>query len=812
MLDGLRQDVHYGLRALRLRPGFTAAAVLTLALGLGAATAVFSVIDGVLLKPLPVPAQERVLVVWKTVPARGFDAMPFTWASYEELRDRLDAAHGVAAHPYHGSGRGLVRRGADVQPLRLAGVTGAWFDVLGVQPVAGRLIAPADDRVGAPRVLVLAVGAARRLFGDARAALGQTVRVDELSFEVVGIAPDDLAFPGGAEAWTAATPLYTVSPQPAASLREAVQLAWNLVVRVAPGRTVEQTRAELAALLPTLATESALLGEQRIRAPLIADVVTGEVRPALLLLGGAVLLVLIMAVVNVANLLLARGLARRRELAVRAAVGASRGRVARQLATEAVVLVVASVPPAVLAGSAALRVLLRFAPPELPRVGQIAIDGRALAFTALAALVVAVCVGVLPALRTAALRSPGLHMRRGDTGGPRASVLRHGLVVAQVALAAVVLSMAGLMLRSLDRLQRLDAGFDARDMMLVEVAIPLSRYETESAHQQALMRLAERAAQVAGVAGASAVVVAPFSGSGGIDAVWHAEASDRDQTANPYANYEGVDGAYFETMGLRIVRGRAIDAGDRADSRRVVVVNETFARSYWPGEDPVGRRVKLGTAESADAWRTVVGVAADARYRALTEVRPSVYVPYAQGIPVRPRYLAVRTDGGATIVPALRRLIADEEPSASVAAVAPLPALLAVPLARPRFQSALGGFFAVLGLMLSAIGTYGVVAFFVRQRTHEIGIRMALGAEAVDVRWLVLRQGLVIGTLGVAIGITGAVAAGRAIRSVLFDAPSVDPLVLVTTATVLLAACLAAAAVPTRAALRADPLRALRSE
>jgi putative ABC transport system permease protein len=758
-------------------------------------------------------AQDRLLVVWKTVPGRGFENMPFSWPAVEELRARLRTVSGVAAHPYHGAGRAVVRRGEDAQMLQLTGVTGDWFGVLGVRPVAGRLIAPADDRVGAARVLVLSAGAAQRLFGSARAALGATLRVDEHAYTVVGVAHDDLAFPRGAQAWTAAAPLYTTTPQPAASLREATQLAWNLVVRVAPGATVEQTRAELAAALASLTTESAWLGEQRIHAPLLADVVTGEVRPALLLLGVAVLLVLAVAGVNVANLLLGRGLARRRELAVRSALGASRARLLRQLATEAVVLVAAGALLAVFVAHASLALLLALAPAELPRLAQVGIDGRALTFTGGVAAAVAVLFGVLPAAGTARRQGATLRVRDGaGEPGTRAHWLRHGLVVAQVALTALVLSTAGQLLRSVERMQRLDVGFEAEEVVLAEIAIPLARYAAESEHQQAMVRLAERAADLAGVAGASALLAQPFAGSGGFDAVWYAEGSGRDQAGNPYSNYEGADASHFATMRLPVLRGRGIEATDRADSRRVVVVNETFARLYWPGEDPVGRRIKLGTADSGDEWRTVVGVVADTRYRELTAVRPGVYVPYGQGIPVRPRYLALRTALPPAVAPAIRRLVAEQEPTAAIVGMTPLSRLLEAPLARPRFQSALGAAFALLGLVLSAVGTYSVLAFFVRQRTREIGIRMALGAQPANVRALVLRQGVAIGGLGIVLGTAGAVAAGRLIETHVFGVRALDPLVLGATAAVLLAACTLAAAVPTRLATRADPLLVLRSE
>jgi predicted permease len=383
-----------------------------------------------------------------------------------------------------------------------------------------------------------------------------------------------------------------------------------------------------------------------------------------------------------------------------------------------------------------------------------------------------------------------------------------------------------LLLRSLDQMQRLDLGFAASDMALVELDIPPSRYRVNAEdpyeamlastlmHQRNMMRLAERVSTLNGVTSATAVYMHPFAGNAGADAIWYAEGQSVEASNdNPYTNYEGVDGAYFHTMDLSVVRGRGIEASDRRDTPLVVVVNRAFAELYWPGEDPLGKRIKGGLADSGAPWRTVVGVAGDARYRELTELRASVYVPYEQGIPVMPRYIGIRTAGDAgAVAQAIRQTIAEEEPSASIVGITPLPGLLTAPLARPRFQSALIASFASLGLILSIVGTYGVLAFFVRQRAREIGIRVALGAEPSSVRRYVLRQGLTIGALGVTIGLVGAVLAGRVVESLLFGVSTLDPLVLSATGAALIAATFAASILPARQALRTDPFLVMRSD
>jgi putative ABC transport system permease protein len=812
--DEVWQDVRFATRTLRSRKGFAGAAILTLALSIGATTAVFSVIDGVLLEPFPIEDQDHVLVVWSTLTDRGFEYMPFTFAAYEEMRERVVSAE-LAAHPYHGASRAILDKDGVSTPLQVAGVTGGWFGVLGVRPAFGRMLDSADDHLGAAPVAVLSPGIADRWFGGSRDAVGQTIRLNNTTYTIVGIAPQGFEYPHGTEIWTPATALFLSDLENASSLHDAYQVGWHMMVRVAPGFTIEQTRAELQSTLGTLASGGEWLGEQRIRARTFAEIMVGDVRPPLLLLGGAVLLVMLIAGVNVANLLLVRGLTRRRELAVRTAIGASRGRIMRQLATEAIVLVAVGAAASLLVAHFALSVLLVLAPAELPRLSTIGIDARALVFTALLALLVATAFGILPAVLSTRLEQ-GTVLRSRDGSvepGTRGYWLRHGLLVAQIAIAVLVLSTAGLLLRSLDRLQRLDLGFAAEGIALVEVVMPPERFPNESDHQAATMNLAERTARYAGVSGATALTTAPFAGNGGVDAIWYGEGQTGDPANNPYANYEGADTSHFDAMRLPVLRGRDFDASDRANSLPVVVVNEAFARLYWPGADPVGKRLKMGTPDSESEWRTVVGLVADSRYRELTNARPSVYVPYAQGIPIRPRYIAVRSAANAADALSLvKRAVAELQPDASVIGAVPLPRLLAEPLARPRFQSALITSFALLGLTLSVIGTYGVLAFFVRQRTREIGIRMALGADAGNVRGFVMRQGLAIGAFGVLIGLAGAITTGRFLQSLLFDVSATDPLVLFLATACLLAATVSATWIPMRAATRTSPMLVMGSD
>ncbi len=803
-MEDLSGDVRYALRLFLAHPGFAAAAALTLALGIGAATAVFGVVDGVLLKPFPVKDQQRLLVVWKSAPDRGMENWPFKYRTYEAMRERLHAVSSLAAHPYADTLTAVLHRDdGSAESLQRTAVTGEWFDVVGVQPRVGRLLTPSDDRDGAEPVIVLASGLAERLFGNVRNALGRTLRVDEGSCRVVGVTPAGFEYPRGSEAW-----------MPAAPFRDSHYVDWNLMARIAPGFTIDQARADLQSVMISLKTESGVSGNQRIVAMPFAHAVVGDVRPGLLVLGVVVLLMLIVAGVNVANLLLLRGLARRREFAVRTAIGASRGRLVRQLVIEALVLSAAGAGLAVFAARLALIGLLSLAPPELPRLASIAIDGRALWFASVAAIVTALLFGVLPALHTAR-GEPADALRMSDqttARGTRQYWLRHGLVVAQVAIATLILSTAGLLLRSFDRMQRLPLGFAPADVALAEVALPSSRYPSPADLQRAMVRLAEYVSTLPGVSHASALATQPFAGTQGVDAIVYAEGQRLDESTNPFVNYEGADPYYFATLGLPILRGRGIEAQDRAGSQLVLVVNESFARLFWRGQDPIGRRVEFAHERSAGKWRTVVGLVADTRYRDLRTLRPSIYVPYLQGLPVGVSFLAVRTAHPTSIAGVLRQAVKTAEPDAAVTSVTPLPSMLAAPLARPRFQSALVVAFATLGFVLSVIGTYGVMAFFVRQRRREIGIRMALGAAPSSVRTLVLRQALIIGFLGAGLGVAAALAAGRLVQPLLFEVAPTDPLVLLGTAAALVGSTVIATLPPTRLATRTNPLIVLRND
>ncbi|HEX9704251.1 MAG TPA: ABC transporter permease [Gemmatimonadales bacterium] len=805
MMDTLLQDLRYALRQLRARPGFTAVAVLTLGLGIGANTAMFSVVDGVMLKPLPVWEQHRVLVIWMEDRQRGVAHLPFVYESVEAVRERSRTLTDVAALPYWGAAERVVRLPDGAVPVAGTPVTGTFFRVLGARPVLGRLLQPEDDHPGAGLVAVIGHGLWRRLFGGDSAVVGQSLWMADKTYTIVGVAPEGFDYPRGSEVWFALRPFWAGVSQP---------LHVDLVARLAPGVTREQARVELDGILRQLDAEGDEAGENQMAVVRsLAEVIVGDVRPALFLLGLAVALILVIATVNLANLLTMRGIARRQEFAVRAAIGAGRGRLVRQLLTEAFVLGVLGGTVGVAIAWWGTEALVALAPAELPRLNEVGIDGRVLAFATAISLVTAGVFGLVPALG-AAPAQPATWFRgtrgagtRAIPGGPW-----QGLVIGQIALTLLMLIGAGLLVRSLARLQSLDPGFQPERLVLAQLAFPSSKYQTLEQIHALLARILPRVEAIPGVASATVVLNEPFAGTSGHDIWFTAEGQDAEAAAsNPVLNYEGVQANYFTTLGLPIVRGRALTEHDRRGSAPVVVVNETLARRFWPSADAIGKRIKFGPPDYSDPWRTVVGVAGDTRYRELKEIRPSVYVPFGQGIPGYPRYLILRT-GPAPIVPALRGALADIDPEVVLLEAAPMEQLLAAPLAQPRFNTILLGLLGGLGLVLSAIGIYGVVAYAVSRRTHEIGVRMALGAGAADVVRLVLRQVVLLALLAIAIGLAAAFAGTRLLGDLLYGVAATDVVTFAVVPMLLAIVALLAAALPARRATRVDPMVALRTE
>ena len=812
-METLINDLTFALRVLRRNATFAASVVVTLAVGIGAATAMFGVVNGVLLTRLPIHDQGRVMVLRKEQLVGNETLVPFSVGDLRNFAAQTRTLETVAGAQYDGAWPATMRDGDRVLSPNTAVVSGNFFTTLGMRATFGRTLMESDDVVGGDAI-VISHALWLRAFGGDSTVVGRVIHGAGRgnAFRIVGVMPRGFAFPGNAEVWV---PAVTVIPGAASNEG---QWPYNLVGRMRAGVSAEQVRAELAAFL---ARKAYVPGEPRdVRASVrsIESLIVGDVKPALLALAGAVALLLGLANVNVANLFLVRGLGRRRELAVRAAIGAGGWRIARLMATEAVVLATLGGLAGLAVAAWLLRLVVSLAPAELPRTDAIRVDLAVAAATGVMVVVSALAFSLWPAI--AVSRQRDLHnvlrsaARTGavDVGSRRA---RSFLVVAQVALAIVVLVGAGLLGRTLSVLQHLDMGFASDELSTVELSLPESITSSRPRLDAFYGAVTERLATMPGMSSATVVLVPPFSGRNGWDAFFTAEGQTaRDAAANPALDFQPVLPSYFSTMGIPIRRGRGIAATDREGTALVAVVSRSFAERAWPRQDPIGKRFKFGHADAPSPWTSVVGVVDDVRYRELTYPRPVVYVAWAQQTDKPPLSFVVARGaaGHALAARDVDRLVRELEPRVLVTSVATMRQRLTTSLARPRFDAMVLGVFAAVAFVLAAVGVYGVIAALVRQRTPEIGIRLALGAQPGEVRWMVMRSGLGLAGAGVVAGLAASLAATRVLGAELYGVHPADPLTMSAASLALLVAAALACGVPARAASRVDPLTALKAE
>jgi predicted permease len=808
VLESLRQDVRLGVRRLRRTPGFAATAILVLALGIGLSTAVFTVADALLLRRLPVVDQDRLVVVAGRTPDDRIQNYPLDVPGARDFARQSRALDRAAFFAYFGSAPVTFRDDGRVTRMRRALVSGDFFATLGTSPALGRALRPEDDREGAAPAVVLSHRAWRTRFGGDPRAVGRSLVLHEdgVTYTIVGVMPPGLDFPRGTDVWM---PTLAAMPEETLSM-----IGLNVVGRLAAGATPERARDDMTAYFRR-AGAPPHHRELRGVARTLSSVVIGETRPAVLAFGAAAALLLVVTCINVANLLLVRGMSRVREVAVRSAVGASRARVAGQLLAEHAVLAAAGGALGLVVAVAAVRGFVALAPAGLPRLDEVRVSGATLAAAAGITCLAMLAFGLAPALLAsrvevqAALRSGA---RQSAGRGTRRAT--EALVAGQVALAVVVLSAAALIGRSLLKLERADLSFDGSRLLVAELSLPAGRYETAPQQVAMLDRLLPAVRALPGVRAASPVVAAPFAGSSGWDGAPTAEGQGEAEAAtNPMLNMEVVTPEYFSTLGVPLRRGRALADADREGAPAVVVLSESAARHYWPGADPLGKRLRLGPPGRGRTF-AVVGVVADTRYRDLREARPSIYFPLAQSFfPFAPTTLVVRASGPpSAVVPALRRVVEETAPGVAVASATPFDELLDAPLAQPRLNALLLGVFAAAAVTLASVGLFGVLATMVRQRTREIGVRVALGASGSQVRWLVLRRGLTLAAAGTAAGLLGALAANRLLAALLFEVAPTDALTLGAVALGLLAVAALASVLPARAGARVDPNVVLRAE
>ena len=799
LVGDLIQDVRIGVRGFRRAPAFAVAAVLTLALGIGANTAIFSVVDAVLLRPLPYSDPDQLVSTWGS-----------TQAEVLRIGDLARSFESVGAYRTES-----VSLSGDGDPERLdaAAVTAGLFRTLDVPAMLGRTFAAEENEERGPAVVVVSHELWSRRFGADPGAVGRSLMVDGTPHAVIGVMPPGFDFP------TRRTELWV----PLVFQRSNAGQLWGwggnrVIARLAPGVTASQAQAEVRDIARRLRAENPVwnpgpeYGADASVVHLQERDVSG-VKPTLLLLLAVVGCVLLIACANVANLLLVRAAGRRKELAIRTALGGGRGRLMRQLLTESLLLSSAGALGGLALAWAGLRVLVTMLPPDMPRVDAIGIDIRVLGFTAALAVATGIAFGLLPAIRSlgqglsAALNESG----RASSHGKRRSRMSSAIVITEIAMSVVLVASAGLLVRSFIALTRVHPGFAAERVVAARISPP-QRVYTEAGRTRELYRLVlERASGFPGTAASAAVNPLPLRDPlNGMAIRVHGQHEDMRNALPSADHYSLITPGYLRTMGIPLLSGRGIDEADGAGSPPVVLVSESVARKFWPGESAVGKRIGYPW---PSPWLTIVGVVGDVKHDSLTSTRTmAVYRPFAQA-PIPSMTVVIRTTADAAVVAnLLRETVRALDPSVPVSDVSAMDDVVSVSMARPRFAAILITAFAAVAMMLGAVGIYGVIAYSVVQRTREIGVRMALGATPRDALWIVVRRGAWLTAAGVSLGIASALATARMFSGLLYGVSATDPVALGLGALILAVVAVVACYIPARRATQVDPTVALRAE
>jgi predicted permease len=807
----LRQDVTFAVRQLIAHPAFSLIAVLTLALGIGASTAIFSVVNAVVLRPLPVLRPEQLVYVISQINGQPSDV---SVGNYMMLEKNQRSFSSIAATHYYSFN---LSQGEGAERTIGLRVNASYFDVFGVHPAIGRVFSAEEDQPGREQVVVLSHRLWQRRFGADRGIVGRDIRMNGQPYTVLGVMPPSFDLRSDLEElWVpiAFTPKQKVMHD---------EHYLTVVGRLRNGVTREQALQDLEGVAAALRPIDPINVNLHFQMESFVEEFVGDYRTRLLVLLGAVGLVLLIACGNVANLLLARSAARGREVAIRAALGAGRGRIVRQLLTESAVLALVSAAIGLLIAWWGIHTLVSLVPPGVPRIEQSSIDRVVLAFTLGISLLSSLIFGLAPALRAArvslseSLKEGG----RGSAGTRGRDWLRSALISAEVALSVLLLVGAGLLIRSALEMQRISPGFEPRGVITARLSLPAAEYADSTRVVATFERLVEEVSHIPGVRSAGAATMIPVSPGGNGNGLL-AEGKPIDLESAINAELSIVTPGYFQAMGIPIRRGRGFEAGDRRGSQKVMIVNEALAEALFPGQNPLGKKVgccEAGPDGQAPDYKVVVGVAANLRSRGLaTEVRNEFWLPAAQAPPEawdwiqRTMYIAARTSGDPeALVPALRRTVAEIDPDIPLYSESTMEKRMAQSAATAHFNTLLLTLLGVIGLILSAVGIYGVIAYFVTQRTPEIGVRMALGATPRHVVRLVLRQAAIPVTAGLLLGLAASLAATRVLTAYLVGVHPTDPLTLATVVAVLAAAALLASFLPARRAAGVDPTQALQA-
>jgi predicted permease len=806
-MQTLWQDLRYGARMLQKRPGFTLIAILTLALGIGANTAIFSVVNALLLRPLPYVDSERLVLLSAKLSTGERDSA--SYPNYVDWRARARSFEGMAVGWLYS----FALRGGD-RAVLAPGCVVNWnfFQLLGINPQRGRLFTEADDRYGAARTVVVSHSLWQgRLGGDAN-VIGKTLRMANENYTVIGVLPPGFAYFRAADVYTPLGPF--LAPDSAFAGRGNTAFNFYAVARLKPGVTVEQANSEMEAIGNQLAREYPNANEGKsAQAERLQDVMSESVRQSLWVLFGAVGFILLIACINVANLLLVRAAERQKELAVRLALGAGRWRIVRQLLSESLLIAGLGGACGLLIGRWMLDGLLGLAPPGIPQLSRVELDNTVLLFTLGIAALTSLLCGLLPALQAS---KTDLQIALKDAGRLTIGAAREGtrkaLVIAEVGLSLVLLVGAGLLVRSMYNLLHVDLGFNADNLLTMEMSLPEGKYNPQTL-RVFYDECQARVSAVPGVHSAGLTRAFPITGSNWGGVFIAADKPVPSRADMPEADRIRVSPNYFETMGIRLLRGRSLTTADTPESAPVVVINETLARRIWPNEDPVGKRIKLHLPETPGPWREVIGVVNDVKMDGVDRVTSmQMYLPYSQ-MPVESVGVVVRAERNpAALAPALEQAIRAIERDILISSILTMDQLLGNSLAQRRLTLVLLVSFAALALLLAAVGIYGVISYAVRQRTHELGIRMALGAQTRDVLALILKQGLQLALIGIGLGLLAAFALTRWMESLLFGVRPTDAMTFGLIALVLLLVALTACWIPARRATKVDPMIALRYE
>lgn len=802
------QDLRYGFRTLLRNPGFCAVAILALALGIGPNTAIFTMVNAVLLKPLPVPEPNRVVMIWGTLLKSGFDQMPVSAADYLEWKkqahsfDQMSAAFAIPEFGLNVSGAG------DPERVSAALASKEFLPALGIKPIVGRNFLPEEDRPGGPPAVLISHALWQRRFHSDPAAIGRNLTVDGIPRTVVGVVPHELGEMVAADLWLP-TAINPNNPE-----RQNHQ--FGIVARLKPGVTVAEARAEMAVIARRL--ESAYPATNTgwgVTLFPMAEMFTGRIRPVLLILLGAVGLLLLIACANLANLLLARAATREKEIAIRGALGAGRLRLIRQLLTESLVLALAGGALGLVLAAWGVRLLRSVVPDMFPMLQHMSVDVPVLAFTFGISILTGLLFGLVPAWRSS---HTDLNTTLKEAAGRSESAggshrIRSFLLAGEVALAVLLSVSAGLLLRSFVRVTEVNPGVRTANILTMNLSLPEVKYDTPQKRATFYKDLIERVDTLPGVRSAGAVVFLPLRVSILSFRIWVNSFTIEGrppvpQDKQPLADYRPATPGYFNTMGIALRQGRLFDQHDDLDAKRVVLVNEAMVRKHFPDENPLGQRIVMGKPME------IVGVVADAKLYGLdAPVEPAVYVPHAQHSGDSSMAVVVRTEGDPTVVAAaVRREILKLDPEQPISNVRSMEQVLSDSLMLRRVAMLLLTVFASLALTLATVGIYGLTAYSVSRRTHEIGLRVALGASQSQILRMVVGRGLVTSLIGAAIGVAAAFELTRGLSGMLYGVTATDPLVFAGVPLLLIAVSVLASYVPARKATRIDPLVALRYE